>query len=161
MVEIRPRLAIAALALALGGCTWSNGVHTATADRSCIADAAERVAKVDWAKPIAVRIRQGEFKPVLVSLRKDTAYVLRLTNDDDRNRVFGAPEFFAAVAVGKVAVGDEVSSARCISAITVPPNATAEVQIVAVRDGRYDFEETPLVLGPVLTGYGAGVVIVR
>ncbi|MDP6786328.1 MAG: hypothetical protein QGI13_04280 [Rhodospirillales bacterium] len=134
-------------ALALAACAVSNGVYTEFG-ATCIADSAERVAKVNWleAETVDLRIRQGSYTPTIIRLRQDSPYVLRISNGDDSNRIFRANEFFGAVALAKVTMGEFESDESCISAIAVPAMETAEVRFVAVRDGRYEFEDNPLPL---------------
>ena len=151
-----------AAALMLSACAVSNGVYTefGGSGGQCIADAAERVAKVNWleAETVNLRIRHGDYTPTIIRLRQDRPYVLRIANGDDRNRVFRANEFFAAVALGKITMGDSVYEKACISGIAIPARETAEVRFVAVRDGRYEFEDIPLLYAPVMAGFGSGVI---
>ena len=148
-----------ALALMLAACAVSNGVYTEFGAQ-CIADAAERVAKVNWleAETVDLRVRQGTYTPTIIRLRQDSPYVLRIANGDDRNRIFRANEFFGAIALAKVTMGEFESDASCISAIAVPAMETAEVRFVAVRDGRYEFEDNPFLYAKVVAGYGSGVI---
>lgn len=148
-----------AAALLLPACAVSNGVYTEFGAK-CIADAAERVAKVNWleAETVDLRVRQGTYTPTIIRLRQDSSYVLRIANGDDRNRIFSANEFFRAIALAKVTMGEFESDASCISAIVVPAMETAEVRFVAVRDGRYEFEDNPFLYAKVVAGYGSGVI---
>jgi len=102
------------------------------------------VESVDWdrAKRINVRIRQNEFTPMIIGMQMDRAYVLRIRNADDYLHDFNSEEFFKAVAVAKVAVGGRELSGRCIEGVSVEPRQTAEVQLVALRDGRYEFADS-------------------
>jgi hypothetical protein len=151
-----------AAALVLGACAVSNGVYTEFG-ATCIADGAERVAKVNWleAETVDLKIRQGTYTPTIIRLHQDSPYVLRIANGDDRNRVFRANEFFGAIALAKVTMGEFESEAPCISAIVVPAMETAEARFVAVRDGRYEFEDNPFLYAKAIAGYGSGVISIN
>ena len=151
-----------ATAMMLAACAVSNGVYTEFG-ATCVADTAERVAKVNWleAETVDLRIRQATSTPTIIRLRQDSPYVLRIANGDDRNRVFRANEFFGAIALAKVTMGEFESDASCISAVVVPAMETAEVRFVAVRDGRYEFEDNPFLYAKAVAGYGSGVISIK
>ena len=146
----------------LAACAVSNGVYTEFGAK-CVDDSAERVAKVNWleAETVDLRIRQGDYTPTIIRLRQDSPYVLRISNRDDRNRIFRANEFFGAIALAKVTMGEFKSEASCISAVVVPARETAEVRFVAVRDGRYEFEDNPFLYAKVVAGYGSGIISIN
>ncbi len=148
-----------ALALMLAACAVSTGVYSGFGGQ-CVDDAAERVAKVNWleAETVDLRIRQGTYTPTIIRLRQDSPYVLRIANGDDGNRIFRANEFFGAIALAKVTIGEFESDASCILAVVVPAMETAEVRFVAVRDGRYEFEDNPFLYAKAIAGYGSGVI---
>ena len=150
MIRACRRVLVSVLALLVSACASQVGVSTEPLQwpNPCIADAAERVANVNWleAETIDLRVRQGEFTPVLIRLKKDSPYVLRIANGDDGKRVFRSNEFFAAIALAKVIMGETEFTKPCISAVTIAPRETAAVQFVAVRDGRYEFEDFPFLL---------------
>ena len=151
-----------AAALVLAACAVSNGVYTEFGAK-CVDDAAERVAKVNWleAETVDLRVRQGTYTPTIIRLRQNSTYVLRIANGDDRNRVFRANEFFGAIALAKVTMGEFESEASCISAVVVPARETAEVRFVAVRDGRYEFEDNPFLYAKAVAGFGSGVISIN
>ena len=151
-----------AAALVLAACAVSNGVYTEFG-AECVDDAAERVVKVNWleAETVDLRIRQGTYAPTIIRLRQDSPYVLRIANGDDRNRIFRASEFFGAIALAKVTIGESEFEQSCISTIVVPAGETAEARFVAVRDGRYEFENTPFLYGLIVAGYGSGVISIN
>ena len=150
-------------ALALSGCMSGAGVERLASANQCVADAAERVSGVDWLKAEAIElgIRQGAFDPMIIALKRDAPYVIRITNGDDESRYFRANEFFRSIALAKVVTSGEVFDATCISAVGVAANDTAEIQFVAVRDGRYDFEDIWFMYAPIVAGSGHGVVLIQ
>ncbi len=108
-----------------------------------MADARERVEAADWSKAeiISVRIRQNEFYPMIIDLKRDRPYVIRITNGDDTQHVFGAGDFFRSVALAKVDVGGNGGDQTCITRVSVAGGQTAEVVFVTVRDGRFEFAD--------------------
>ena len=78
----------------------SNGAYTEFGAQ-CIAAAVERVAKVNCleAETVGLRVRQGTNTPTIIRLRRDSLYVLRIANGDNRNRIFRANQFFGAIAL--------------------------------------------------------------
>ena len=149
--------------VALSGCMSGAGVERLAFPIRCVADAAERVSGVDWlaAEAIEVGVRQGAFDPMIISLKRDAPYVIRITNRDDKPRYFRANEFFQSIALAKVVTGGREFDGRCISAVGVAANETAEIQFVAVRDGRYDFEDIRFMYAPAVAGSGHGVVLIQ
>jgi uncharacterized cupredoxin-like copper-binding protein len=77
---------------------------------------------------------------MIIGLTKGRPYVLRIRNADDTNRNFKAGEFFRSVALSRVAINGE-KKANCITGVTVKPNQVAELELAAVKDGRYEFED--------------------
>lgn len=155
-------LLLPTMVLVLSACAVSNGVHSEFGAK-CIDDAAERVAKINWleAETVDLGIRQGIYTPTIIRLRQDSPYVLRIANRDERNRIFRANEFFGAIALAKVTMGEFESEESCISAITVPAMETAEVRFVAVRDGRYEFEDSPFIFDQLISGGASGVIVIE
>ena len=78
---------------------------------------------------------------MIIGLTKGRPYVLRIRNADDTNRNFKAGEFFRSVALSRVAINGREKKANCITGVTVKPNQGAELELVAVRHGRYEFED--------------------
>ncbi len=152
------RLLLAALiAVMTVGCVAWDGVYAG----KCMPDAAPHLEGVDWeaAETIDIRIRQDEFAPMVLTLNQGRAYVLRLTNADDGTRHFRAAEFFESVAVAAVSVDGAETAPACPAGVRLAGGETAELRIVAVRDGRYPFDDSAL---PVLPALGAsGAVAIR
>lgn len=148
--------------LALAGCAYHQGVNTLVTSR-CVADAEQRVQEADWsqAKLVSLRIRQGEFSPMVLNLRVEQPYVLRITNGDDTSRVFRAAEFFENVALARVDVAGSVADESCIAAVVIGPRQTADVLFVTVRDGRYQFADNRVLSSLFDLGHPMGVIYVQ
>ena len=110
---------------------------------NCVSDARERNEAADWSKVAIIpsRIRQNEFEPMIIDLKQDRPYVIRITNADDRHHFFGAEHFFRSVALAKVDMLGNVEDQTCISRVDVAGRQTAEVVFVTVRDGRFEFAD--------------------
>ena len=153
---------LATVAIALGGCTTSD---LPVAGGSCAGDATAALEGIDWedAQVVEVKIRQDNWAPMVFGLLRERPYVLRLSNGDDGNHGFRAPDFFQSVAVDSVAVNGEAIGQTCLTDIALPVGAVAEIRLVALRDGRYAFKSSSSVdLGiGYNSGYGIGAVLVR
>ena len=135
----------AALFLTVGvlqACSYPGNTYTFFGN-NCVADARERVEAADWSKVevISLRIRQNEFNPMIIDLKLDRPYVIRITNGDDRQHVFGAGDFFRSVALATVDVGGNGDDQTCITRVRIAGGQTAEVVFVTVRDGRFEFAD--------------------
>jgi hypothetical protein len=109
----------------------------------CSVDTKKHLKRVKWnnARTIDVRIRQGEYSPMIIGLTKDKPYILRIENADNKSRNFKAGEFFRSVALSRVAINGKEKRQDCITGVTVKPHQVAELELVAIRDGRYEFED--------------------
>ncbi|MDP6574326.1 MAG: hypothetical protein QGI63_12320 [Rhodospirillales bacterium] len=130
---------------------------------TCVADARERVEAADWSKVevIPLRIRQNEFNPMIIDLKQDRPYVIRITNADDKHHFFGASDFFRSVAVAKVDEGGDRDDRTCISRVSVGGGQTAEVVFVTVRDGRFEFADNLIDLPWLDFGNPMGIIYVQ
>lgn len=148
-----------AAALGLAGCSGSINAPM----WNCPEASTEQAKGVDWEKVrvIPVRIRQGEMNPMILTLRKDQAYKIQIENADDHTHVFNAHSFFHdAAAVKRLTVGGE-EQGTCFSSIWIAGGKTAEVELLAVRDGRYDVVDSYLPLSDTLTARSDGVIVVN
>lgn len=164
MVTFRRGLAVGLLALGLpwglSGCTYGTW-HDAFVPTDCDVETARRLDKAAWdeADVVSVRIRQGEYVPMLIELETGRPYILRLLNGDDDNHVFRSKEFFANVSMAGVARGADEMEHVCFTSLLVPPGKSTEMRFVPLRDGHYDFFDANL--PTVFPGSSSGVVIVR
>ena len=71
-----------------------------------------------------IRIRHGEFSPMVLTLRQGWPYVLRIRNRDDRARMFAASDFLSKVAVIKTTV----------AGVEDDPRPTQHHELQAVRE---------------------------
>ena len=126
----------------LQACSYPGNTYSFFAP-NCVADAREHIEAADWSKVeiISLRIRQNEFNPMIIDLKQDRPYVIRIINADDTRHVFGAGDFFRSVALAKVDVGGDGDDQTCITRVNVEGGQTVEVVFVTVRDGRFEFAD--------------------
>ncbi len=140
------------LAALLGACQPVGGVEGAKP--------ASAVAAADWSLTVTrtLRIRQDEYAPLVITLRRDRPYVLKIVNGDDVAHAFSAPDFFQAIAVKSVGPADQVVEPG--SSIDLPAGQTRELAFVPLRDGYYSFADgwTGRLLGGILGTRGLIVV---
>ena len=161
--KVQARVFTLALAIfGLQACALQQGTHSFLA-RNCVEDARERIQAADWSKAeiISLRIRQSSFNPMIIGLKQNRPYVIRINNGDDSIHVFRAGEFFRSVALAKVEVDGFDSEDHCITAVSIDGGETAEIQLVAVRDGRYEFDDNPLLVPWVLIPGAVGIIYIE
>ncbi len=148
--------------LILAACTRDGGVSSYLAG-GCADASAKRFEGVDWnnVRQIKMRIRQDEYSPMVVTLTQEQAYVMSIENTDDDSHDFRATEFFQSVAMAKASVGDEVFENGCMDAVSLEPGQTAELRFIAVRNGRYDFEDNSLLLAFSRLGGASGSIAIQ
>jgi hypothetical protein len=124
----------------------------------------ERALKyINWARvpEVNIRIRHGEFSPMILRLRQGWPYVLKIRNRDHEDRTIKAFDFFRRVAVIKASVAGQDEEWNCNGAITVPARQTAELKIVAVTDGYYEYEDTALPFPGLFSTSPNGIIIIE
>ncbi len=131
------------LTVGLSACVLGGGGTTIgpTYGTSCASNVAKHMKNVDWAEArvLTIRIRQDEFEPMVVSMRQDSPYIFRIENRDDYEHFFMASNFFRSVAIASISTPDKTSGASCINGVRIGPLETVELQLVAIRDGRYEY----------------------
>ncbi len=144
---------ILAVFFLLSACVSPAGVVGYAID--CPEVSEKAVKRINWTRvpEVDLRIRHGEFSPMVVRLRQGWPYVFRIRNRDDRGHTFRAYDFFANVAVIQTSFGEEMADSTCYSTLWIPAHQTAEIRMVAVVDGHYEYEDQAL---PLLTGFAGG-----
>jgi hypothetical protein len=95
------------------------------------------VASVDWATVdiVEIQITRKGFEPHQVELRHNQPAIIRITNADDRPRVFNAPKFFPAATLGKITVDGLPVAKLCPDTIDIP----LDIGVVPLQSGRFPF----------------------
>jgi uncharacterized cupredoxin-like copper-binding protein len=119
----KPRLALAALALAVALCR----VDAQTPDRT--------PTEVDWANAqiVTVTMVNYEFIPDRLGFRRGMPYRLHLENRGSAIHDFSAPEFFKTIKLKNPEVLGPYATR-----IVVRPNEVKDVDFIATRAGAYE-----------------------
>lgn len=146
---------------ALAACAAPSGVADFAAT-GCKQISKRAEAKINWARvpETEIRIRDGEFSPMVTRLQQGRPYVLRIRNRDDGLRVFRAREFFKNNAVIAVGVEGVRAPETCIASISIPGRQSAEIRIVAITDGTFEFEDNVILLPFVLSAGPSGAIVI-
>ncbi len=109
----------------------------------CVPDAQKRVSEADWSNPgkLSVRIRQGEFTPMVFGLTNNRPYEIEFENADDVPHTFQAADFFRSVAFDKIRVDGEEVKKICPRSLVIAPGKKLTAYLIPVRDGRYEFSD--------------------
>ena len=120
---VKPRLELAALALAAGLCC----ADAQTPDRI--------PTDVDWAnaETVAVTMVNYEFIPDRLSFRRGVRYRLHLENHGSAIHDFSAPEFFKAIELKNPDVLGSYATR-----IVVRPHEAKDMYFIATRAGSYE-----------------------
>ena len=123
----------------------------------CLGATPDPAAAVDWstAQAISVTIRQDDYDPMILFLKRDQPYVITIANRDDSGHTFRARRFFQESTVAGVTVGGEALDDDCIIAVDIPALKTAELRVVPTREGTYDFTDDLLAVIPSLVDIGS------
>jgi uncharacterized cupredoxin-like copper-binding protein len=131
-------LALAAL-LALSGCVARDVV--ATDDGGYVADAAQRVAAVDWdrAETVSVVLSEYDYAPSVLTFHTGAPYRLHLSNQGFEVHDFSSKAFFQAIAAAKLVDSKKTTRLPRLVSIGIDPGEAKDLYFVAVRPGSYPF----------------------
>ncbi len=154
-------LAVGAVA-AVAACAPREGVSTfAVSECKQISSRAE--AKINWARvpEVEIRVRNGEYSPMVTRLKQGRPYILRIRNRDTEQRVFRARDFFVENAVMAVAVEGVRAPETCIHSVSIPARETAEIRMVAITDKTYEYEDNFVLVPLVMSAGASGAIIIE
>ncbi|MBT6094162.1 MAG: hypothetical protein HOH04_04725 [Rhodospirillaceae bacterium] len=102
--------------------------------------------KADWNKATVIEetITDSRYESGLITLWHEKPYIIRVTNNDAGDRSFRAPLFFRDIAILKAVYNNKPVDAPCINAVALAPGAVAELHVVPLKKGDYDYHETGL-----------------
>ena len=146
---------------ALAACAAPSGVADFAAV-GCKQISKRAEAKINWARvpEIEIRVRDGEYSPMVTRLQQGRPYVLRIRNRDDGLRIFRAREFFMNNAVIAVGVEGQRAPETCIASVSIPARQSAEIRIVAITDGTFEFEDNAILLPFIMSAGASGAIII-
>jgi hypothetical protein len=146
---------------ALAACAAPSGV-AGFATSGCKQISKKAEAKINWARvpEIEIRVRNGEYSPMVTRLQQGRPYVLRIRNRDDSLRVFRARDFFKNNAVIAIGVEGQRSEDTCVASVSIPSRQSAEIRMVAVTDGTFEFEDNIILLPFLLSAGPSGAIVI-
>jgi hypothetical protein len=136
-------VAALALVLALPACSSDNFFSERDLHGYCGSDPEKRIESANWddAETVDLRIRLGSFWPMILTLRRDRPYILRISNVDPERRVFSATPLFQTAYLQSVTVEGREPEFNPIDGLRLPPAGKAEVRMMALCAGRFEFFE--------------------
>ena len=166
MSKLYRKLGPVALVAVVGGllaaCASSTGV-TSIGVAECKQISKKAEAKINWARvpQIDLRIRNDEFSPMVMRLRQGRPYILRIRNRDEAMHVFRAPDFFRQNAIIAIGVEGVRAEEACAYSVTIPGRQTAEIRMVAVTDGTFEYEDNMVLVPFVVSSGASGAIIIE
>lgn len=114
----------------------------ATDGAGYVADAAQRVANVDWSKAETVDIALSEydFTPAALSFHQDHPYRLHLANKGGDVHDFASKPFFQAIAAAKLVTSGATTEMPRLESIGLKAGEAKDLYFVAVTPGTYSFD---------------------
>ena len=111
-----------------------------------VADAAARVASVDWTKTetITVSLSEFAFSPSTLTFRVNAPYRLVLKNVGRQTHFFVSEGFFNAIATHKLRSPDAEVTSPYLKELAVAPGITKELLFVPIKPGTYELGCTAL-----------------
>lgn len=100
----------------------------------------------DNAATITITHKDSEFSPMYVGLKKDTPYILKIVNEDDRTLSIRAANFFANSSVASISQTAHYSNdlpaieKPLLKSFIVSPKGEREVRVVPMGEGSYEFD---------------------
>lgn len=140
-----------ALSLALSGCMTSTNAKPSVFITECMADRADIVEQVDWStvQPYRLRIVDGNYRPMVMSVEQDRPYVLVLENVDNKDHDFWAPDFLkSAIALDSIQFADKAPGKGCVNGVRIKARSTVTLRFVPVWEGRYEVRDVNFALTP-------------
>jgi hypothetical protein len=119
----------------------------------CLANRANMDKDIDWAavQPYRLRIVEGDFRPMIMSLEQNRPYILVLDNADAKEHNFWAPDFLkTGVALDSIQFGDKTPATGCVNGVRIKPRTQVTLRFVPVWEGRYEFRDINFALIPTI-----------
>ncbi|MDV7340728.1 cupredoxin domain-containing protein [Terasakiella sp. A23] len=109
----------------------------------------EIAAKANWdaAREITLNVEEREFTPMVVHLKRETPYKLKIVNKDAEAISFRAVDFFESSSVLKLSAKntdiDDASGMQkpLLVSFVVPAKGERTLKFVPVKEGKYEFED--------------------
>lgn len=138
-------------ALLLSGCITQSGGEAqfvrgfdVQPAKYCDAKKFAQAKEADWkaATIVAEEIKDNLYQSGLISMWRNKPYIIQITNRDDGSRSFRAPDFFRRTAILKAVYDGKEIASPCLQSITIGPGKVAEIHLVPLEQGGFDFHDT-------------------
>ena len=129
----------------------STNARPSTFITECLANRADMQKDIDWAavQPYRMRVVNGDFRPMIMSLEQNRPYVLVLENADAKDHDFWAPDFLkTGVALDSIQFGDKTPGTGCVNGVRLKARSSVTLRFVPVWEGRYEFRDVNFALTP-------------
>jgi len=144
----------------LAGCSALRTDVRSEAPPGYQADAASKMASVDWSKVQTVTVGMNEYNylPSSLNFEAGKPYRLHLGNSGSKSHTFSSEPFFKSIAARRLTTKDGTVEAPFIQELVVGPGQAADLEFVALTPGKY-----PLVCNePLHEVFGmTGTIIIR
>ena len=122
--------------------------------------------KVDWdnAGVVEEGIKNNLYEHGLITLWQNKPQIIKITNKDGVPRSFRAPEFLRDAALFQIIFNNEAHKEVCLNAVTLAPKSSAELHLIPLKKGTYDYHETlhwAWIFGEIFTGADVGLIQVN
>ncbi|MBT3658953.1 MAG: hypothetical protein HOB37_07810 [Rhodospirillaceae bacterium] len=110
----------------------------------CNSVGADVAKKANWqdAEVLEEEIRDEIYQSGLLYMVQNKPYVIRITNNDDTVRFFRAPGLLRGAAILKTVYNGKSADTPCMRGVAIGPGKTAEIHLVPLEAGGFDFHET-------------------
>lgn len=101
-------------------------------------------------------VRTDQLEPRFSKIDRGEPYILKVKNTDKVPRTLYGYDFFKEMAVAKVINAGKTVKKKCVLAVTIPGQQSAEIHFVAAKSGNYELEDNAVTLMP---GLGSAAFI--
>lgn len=139
------------LCTTLSGCMTSTSALPTSFIDECLANRANMDQNIDWSlvQPYRMRVVNGDFRPMIMSMEQNRPYILVLENADARDRDFWAPDFLkTGVALDSIQFDDKTPATGCVNGVRLKARSKVTLRFVPVWEGRYEFRNINFALTP-------------
>jgi uncharacterized cupredoxin-like copper-binding protein len=123
----------------LAGCSGLRTDVQSAAPPGYQADAASRVASVDWSKVQTIKVGMDEYDyvPSSLNLESGKPYRLHIENSGGKSHTFSSEPFFKSIAARRLTTKERTVEAPFIQELVVASGQAADLDFVALTPGDY------------------------
>jgi uncharacterized cupredoxin-like copper-binding protein len=134
-----PHTTLLLAVLVLAGCSGQRTDVQSAAPPGYQADAASRVASVDWSKVQTIKVGMDEYDyvPSSLNLEAGKPYRLHIENSGGKSHTFSSEPFFKSIAARRLTTKERTVEAPFIQELVVASGQAADLDFVALTPGDY------------------------